>query len=134
MIENRTIQRKSENKSLKESLNATHPETHTLSDPSGRYLTDRAGWRNPQKRGNNISAAELSQWSTQYAATGLVLSCPTKNVLEHLSCFRRGQEAVIISFRLRRSFSLVLEPVFYEGKKQFFIQGEADRCIGGVIA
>src|SRR5215467_12319025 len=92
MIENRTIQRKSENKSLKESLNATHPETHTLSDPSGCGPADRAGWRNPQKRGNNISAAGLSQWSTQYASTVMVQSCPTKNVLEHLSRFRRGQD------------------------------------------
>ena len=101
MIENRNIRRKSENTSTKENLYATHPETHTLAHPSGRGPADRTGWRNRQKRGNKSSASWFSQWCTQHAATRLVLSRSTKNVLGRISYFWRGQDDAICKRLLR---------------------------------
>ena len=80
---------------------ASSPQTHTVADPSGRGLADRAGWRNREKRGDKGSAAWFSQWCTQHTANRLVLSRPTKNVLERVSCFQRGQDDAICERRLR---------------------------------
>src|SRR5581483_5892248 len=91
--------------SRKEHLYAIHPETDALSDPSHRNPADSAGWRNRQKRGHKSSGASCSPWSTECAATGLVLSCPSKNGREFGGQMRSYDDAHRLSAGTTASFS-----------------------------